>query len=82
MRSQVQRGEVLPASHGRGKEDVEMHPLADQASLDGNESVDSAQAGVKRLEAISSTWTKAGLYAAYLGYVKHALPRVRSANAL
>lgn len=27
----------------------------------------SAQAGVKRAEAISSTWTKMGLYAAYLG---------------
>ncbi|KAK4898652.1 hypothetical protein LTR27_003824 [Elasticomyces elasticus] len=30
-------------------------------------SIASAQAGVKRLEAISSTWTKTALYVAYLG---------------
>lgn len=68
MRSQDSRGGTSLSSHGaRRKEDVEMHPLADQVSTDGSESVESAQAGVKRLEAISSTWTKAGLYAAYLG---------------
>jgi MFS family permease len=32
-----------------------------------DQSHESAQAGVKRLEAISSTWSKAGLYVAYLG---------------
>ncbi|KAK3108026.1 hypothetical protein LTR53_017822, partial [Teratosphaeriaceae sp. CCFEE 6253] len=30
-------------------------------------STESAQAGVKRLEAIASTWTKTALYVAYLG---------------
>ena len=32
------------------------------------ESHESAQAGVKRLEAIASTWSATGLYVAYFGY--------------
>ena len=48
-----------------------MRPLADQAtdqdSVYSQESCDSAQAGVKRLEAISSTWSKSGLFVAYVG---------------
>lgn len=47
-----------------------MEPFDDHASehseSDSN-SHESAQAGVKRLEAIASTWSKAGLYIAYLG---------------
>lgn len=48
-----------------------MRPLADQAadtdSVYSQESYDSAQAGVKRLEAISSTWSRTGLFVAYAG---------------
>lgn len=70
MRSQGRGGERPASADGRPKEDVEMHPLADQPSIaEESDSDESAQAGVKRAEAISSTWTKAGLYAAYLGYV-------------
>lgn len=41
----------------------------DRASIasDSGDSRDSAQAGVKRLEAIAATWSKTGLYLAYLG---------------
>ena len=57
----------------RQKEAIAMRPLADQVSdvtsLLSDDSLDSAQAGVKRLEAISSTWSTTGLYTAYLGYV-------------
>lgn len=76
MRSQGRGGERPDSAHGRRKEDVEMHPLADQAAIpedsDGDSdsgSDESAQAGVKRAEAISTTWTTTGLYAAYLGCV-------------
>jgi hypothetical protein len=68
------RGESssLLSGHHYEKE-IAMRPLADQASdaasLVSEDSYDSAQAGVKRLEAISSTWSKTGLYVAYLGYV-------------
>ena len=71
MRSQGRGGERPHSADGRRrKEDVEMHPLADQASIEESESDSdqSAQAGVKRAEAISTTWTKTSLYAAYLGY--------------
>jgi hypothetical protein len=70
------RGESssLLSIHRREKE-IAMRPLADQAtdaaSLVSEDSYDSAQAGVKRLEAISSTWSKTGLYVAYLGCVSH-----------
>ena len=54
------------------EKDIAMTPLVDRASdqdsVISEESHDSAQAGVKRLEAISSTWSKTGLYFAYLGY--------------
>ena len=68
------RGESSPLVSGNLVEkDIAMRPLADQASDQGSivsgESHDSAQAGVKRLEAISSTWSKSGLYAAYLGFI-------------
>lgn len=71
MRSQGSRGgERRASADGRRKEDVEMHPLADQAAIEEeSDSDESAQAGVKRAEAISTTWTKTGLYAAYLGCV-------------
>ena len=68
------RGESssLLSSHTHEK-GIAMRPLADQASdvasLVSEDSYDSAQAGVKRLEAISSTWSKTGLYVAYLGCV-------------
>lgn len=46
-------------------------PLADQASnSDEEELYDDAQAGVKRIEATSTTWTKWSLYCAYAGYVQ------------
>ena len=68
------RGESSPlasASIHTWEKDIAMRPLADQTSDDASivseGSHDSAQAGVKRLEAISSTWSKTGLYIAYLG---------------
>ena len=68
------RGESSSLLSGRPHEKaIAMRPLADQASdvasLLSDDSYDSAQAGVKRLEAISSTWSKTGLYVAYLGCV-------------
>ena len=68
------RGESSPlVSTSTQEKDIAMRPLADQASdqesIVSEESYDSCQAGVKRLEAISSTWTKRGLYVAYLGCV-------------
>ena len=66
----------VPSSHtsllsreGGRQKHMEMDRLADQASTTSEDSDDSAQAGVKRLEAIASTWTKTGLLIAYLGYV-------------
>ncbi|KAF2481708.1 putative siderophore-dependent iron transporter [Neohortaea acidophila] len=48
-----------------------MRPLADQISVHesvhSEQSCDTAQHGVKRLEAISSTWTRSGLAVAYIG---------------
>jgi hypothetical protein len=70
------RGEASSSSllsGHRQEKAIAMRPLADQVSdvtsLLSDESFDSAQAGVKRLEAISSTWSTTGLYTAYLGYV-------------
>lgn len=65
----------LGFGRGRRREKVDdMVPLADQGEggpiEDAEEdasSADSAQAGVKRLEAISSAWSKWDLYVAYLG---------------
>ena len=73
------RGESSSLLSGRHEKDIAMRPLADQASdaasLVSEDSYDSCQAGVKRLEAISSTWSKTGLYVAYLGCasIPHAL---------
>lgn len=50
--------------------EIAMRPLADQAdddSVTSEHSHESTQAGVKRLEAISSTWSKSGLSVAYVG---------------
>lgn len=51
--------------------DIVMRPLADQISVHesvhSEQSCDTAQHGVKRLEAISSTWTRSGLAVAYIG---------------
>ena len=59
-----------PSGTGREKT-IAMRQLLDQVpdqdSIVSEESCDSAQAGVKRLEAISSTWSRTGLYFAYLG---------------
>lgn len=74
MRSQNRGGESLASADARRKEDVEMHPLADEPHEEDESDSDSdqsAQAGVKRAEAISTTWTKTGLYAAYLGCVRY-----------
>ncbi|KAF2719548.1 putative siderophore-dependent iron transporter [Polychaeton citri CBS 116435] len=49
---------------------MSLRPLVDQAdrdSISSEASLDSAQAGVKRLEAIASTWSKFGLFVAYFG---------------
>lgn len=45
-----------------------MESVGDDASTHSQSTGESAQAGVKRLEAIASTWTQTGLYVAYLGY--------------
>jgi len=62
---------VAVPQQARGGEVVDekypsMRPLSDQISGSDSES-DSAQAGVKRLEAISTTWTKKSLIMAYIG---------------
>lgn len=55
------------------------NPLNESGNLSGQRDVESAvlessnredvvQDGVKRIEAVSRTWTKWGLIAAYLGY--------------
>ncbi len=70
--------EGMTVSEGGSGDNVESsslncstRPLAGQASdvasIISDSSFDSAQAGVKRLEAISSTWSKSGLVVAYLG---------------
>lgn len=64
--------------HARSRQQekhIAMRPLADEGANDSpiesdDESLDSAQAGVKRAEAIASTWTKTGLYVAYIGSVE------------
>lgn len=61
-----------PATHSTGKpefDNQELHPLldSDRRSIMSERSHESAQAGVKRLEAISSTWSRTGLYVAYVG---------------
>lgn len=66
------RGESSSLLSGhREEKGIAMRPLADQASdvasLLSDDSYDSAQAGVKRLEATASTWSKNGLYLAYVG---------------
>lgn len=57
--------------------EIAMRPLADQVSYadstNSHDTCDSAQAGVKRQEAISSTWSKSGLAVAYLGWVTFCL---------
>ena len=62
----------LAPSASLGKEEAyKMRPLADQESLSGSsiDSSDSAQVGVKRLEAVAATWSKWALIMAYAGYV-------------
>lgn len=58
-----------PATSGKREQSSDVSPLleADQRSVMSERSHESGQAGVKRLEAISSTWSRAGLYVAYLG---------------
>lgn len=50
---------------------VEMEPMPERGerreSIASEGSRGSAQAGVKRLEAVSTTWSKWSLYLAYLG---------------
>lgn len=55
---------------------IAMRPLADdrpsvQNAIDSEQNSDAAQAGVKRQEAISSTWSRTSLLFAYLGSVVH-----------
>ncbi|KAK4625138.1 MFS siderochrome iron transporter C [Fulvia fulva] len=67
--SGVERAATLVSSgkHERDNRTI-TPPLDDDArSVMSERSHESAQAGVKRLEAISSTWSKTGLYVAYVG---------------
>lgn len=60
----------LSATAGKREQtSSEYQPLLedDRISIMSERSHESAQAGVKRVEAISSTWSKTGLYVAYLG---------------
>jgi MFS family permease len=73
-RSDVERaaGSDLSASTTAGKREQtnsDYQPLLedDRISIMSENSHESAQTGVKRLEAISSTWSKTSLYVAYLG---------------
>ncbi|KAK3697253.1 hypothetical protein LTR37_017565 [Vermiconidia calcicola] len=65
------QGTPSPAPGVVCEKNIAMQPLLDQSADDSSvvseDSHDSAQAGVKALEAISSTWSKTGLYVAYLG---------------
>lgn len=54
---------------GANMERSRSRPVADQDSISDSSSYDSAQAGVKRIEATSTTWTKWSLLCAYAGYV-------------
>jgi hypothetical protein len=52
-----------------GKRGLGQVPDSDVERASTTGSVGSAQDGVKRIEAVSSTWTKWGLIFAYIGYV-------------
>lgn len=58
-----------PASCDKREHNNDLRPLLDddRRSVMSERSHESAQAGVKRLEAISSTWSRSGLYVAYIG---------------
>lgn len=58
-----------PAPCDKREHSNDLRPLLDddRRSVMSERSHESAQAGVKRLEAISSTWSKTGLYVAYIG---------------
>lgn len=58
---------------GKRKEDHELGMTGRDDDERSFSSADSAQAGVKRIEAISSTWTKWSLAFAYLGSVSSRL---------
>lgn len=62
-------GEDTPTPSAKRESSDELRPLLDddRRSVMSERSHESAQAGVKRLEAISSTWSKTGLYMAYVG---------------
>jgi hypothetical protein len=58
------------AAPGMGPEDDKRHQTLDDAGRDGeSRSVNSnvMQAGVRKVEVVSQTWTKESLYVAYLG---------------
>lgn len=57
--------DVAATSPTRDKGHAYVGDADDQSSL----SSDETQAGVKNIEAISQTWTKWSLIAAYLGYI-------------
>lgn len=72
VRTPASSGSVTAASYKReqsGCNHSDIDPLleADARSIMSERSHESAQAGVKRFEAISSTWSKVGLYMAYIG---------------
>ncbi|CAK1364718.1 Siderophore iron transporter mirC [Cercospora beticola] len=60
---------VIAPSYKREQQNSDIHAQseADRRSIMSERSHESGQAGVKRLEAISTTWSKLGLYMAYLG---------------
>lgn len=60
---------AVPPGQRREKPGGEMPLDTDRASMHSESAVShgSAQAGVKRLEAIATTWSTTGLYMAYLG---------------
>lgn len=48
-------------------ESIRMDPLFRRPSISSESSSNSAQAGVRRLEAVSASWSKWSLYLAYAG---------------
>lgn len=62
-------GIATQAASDKREPNNDLPPLLDddRRSVMSERSHESAQAGVKRLEAISSTWSKTGLYVAYVG---------------
>lgn len=72
------------ASHDADEKTYDVHaPPSDYRSgdePDSGRSSEDAQAGVKRIEAVSKAWTTASLIVAYVGYVAAPCLSIRDAR--